>query len=361
MKNLKNLILLCLLALLFVPIAAQTPQLDLMMAMESSDASFRAARKHLSQQNFAGAVAELDKILQKSPNNSDALFLRALAYYNLKKYEQSLADANKIIAAKNSGFDYTKAEAYALRATVYLDRNNRRAAISDAITALATDPRVDQTYRLLKTLLTPEQFAAELSKVIVSTEKSPNAYSQLYAERAYQYYLLKQYDLAAADSVKALQRDRSEKLDAQPIWGFLDNHYKDKPDLYVAELTKIIDYRYSNPLQALARRAYIYFDQSKFDLTIADATNAIRRLNAAQLQGREGASFHSLRAHAYAHSGKTDLALADLNKVLATKFYQAADYDLRAQIYCYAGKKVEAKADEKKIAELGSKPSRPCQ
>lgn len=330
---------------------------------DNHNALMRAASEHMKNKNYDGAIVELNKILQTKPNNLNALYHRAVSNYHLNRFEQSLADLDKIIAG-NVQFEYYSGRSYGLRAEIHFKQKNRAAAISDAATAIKLTPEETLGYSVLKAILTPEQYAAELSKLIALKEKQgAGLYPLPYSERALFYITRNQSDLAAPDAVKALMFDQKNALGGPTrgtLWIFLDEYYRDKPDLYVPELTKIINSPLSEPLDALTRRARVYFQQKKFDLTIADMTKAVSLLNAAQLQDLEGAGFHSLRARAYAEIGKPDLALADLKKVFATKYYQAVDYDLRARIYCQTGRKAEAKADEKMVAEFGGTVANPC-
>lgn len=207
--------------------------------------------------------------------------------------------------------------------------------------------------------LSPESYLTELTKAIKDFENNIfNNNAQLYLRRAYYYFSHGKHDLAASDTVEALKQSYDKNEGA---WSFLDSYYKNKPELYVAELTKIISYRYNDPTEALVRRATIFFNQKKFDLAIADSDTAISKAKITQVKDDLGAVIYRLRAYSYANTNRLDQAIADLNLVLGSKFFNLNDYNDRAQMYCLTGKKAEAKADEKKAIELGGKVSKPCQ
>lgn len=363
MHNFKILILACALALPFAAVKAQSTKsetremVEALSQMDARSVERRTVQEQLSKKNYDGAITELNKILQRSPKDNEALLFRGLAYYYQKKYDQALSDLNKITA----GSDYTvNGRRHALRAQIYLDTGNRNAALTEAITGIAADPTVAESYGVLEKLLTPEQYLGELSKALMSEEKLVSAHYQLYVRRAFHYITRKQYDLAVPDVVNALKRG-SDTTFTPYAWSFLDYHFQGKSDAYIAELSKVIKDSYSNLTEALGRRAGLYLEQKKTDLAIADTTRAINRVNVTEIKDVTTARLYTIRAYSYANTQKYDLAITDLNKLLASKFYQPGDLDVRAQIYCLTGKKAEAREDEKKVVALGGKVSKPCQ
>lgn len=357
MNNFNKLLMMCLLTLLCVTVGAQTWELDAMSAGDAYRVGMNAAKAQFDKKNYDGAIAELNKVLQKSPNDYDALFFRALSFYNLKRTDQALIDLTKVTAADNSD-KQLRGSGYALRAVIYMEKGETARAAADGISAIRTNPGASEAYRVLEKTLTPESYLAEMTKAIKDFENDIfNNNAQLYLARAYYYFSRGKLDLAAPDTVEALKQLYENNEGA---WSFLDSYYKDKPELYAAELTKIINYRYNDPTEALVRRANIFFNQNKFDLAIADSSAAISKAKITQVKDNLGAAIYRIRAYSYANTNRLEQAVADLNLVLASNFYNWGDFDGRAQMHCLTGKKAEAKADEKKVVELGGKVSKPC-
>lgn len=354
-------ILLCILALSTSTTLAQGTKSDTdyilqgMAAMDAANVRARTIEGHFKNKNYDAAILELNKMLQTCPADRQALLFRGLAYFHKKQYDLALADLNKI---KPNPLDRSTGRMHALKAKIYQEKGTRDAAVTEAILGINADPWVDESYAVLESLLTKEQYIAELSKVIASKERNISSHYPLYARRGGYYADAKMYDLAVPDIVNALKRKDDGDF-AQKAWSFLDFYFNGKPDAYIVQLSTIIKDSTGIPADALARRAVFYFDQKKFDLAVADMNRAINART--QVDGVEVARLFRLRGYSYASWLKYDLALIDLNRIIASKFYQSSDLDLRSQIYCLTGKKAEAKEDEKKVLALGGKVSKPCQ
>lgn len=198
----------CLLVLVPVAFRAQTTKSDTqyiiqgMLEMGEDNIRARAIEGHFKNKNYDAAILELNKILQARPSDSQALLFRGLAYFYKKQYDLALADLNRI---KPNPLDRSTGRMYALKAKIYQDKGNRDAAVSEAILGINADPWVDESYAVLESLLTKEQYIAELSKVIASKERYISSHYPLYARRGGYYADAKMYDLAVPDIVNALK------------------------------------------------------------------------------------------------------------------------------------------------------------
>ena len=115
-------------------------------------------------------------------------------------------------------------------------------------------------------------------------------------------------------------------------------------DLAIAESTRAVEL---DPTLALAfiNRGHAYIEQGELDLALADLTNAI------ELDPTLKSAFHN-RGIAYLQQGKLDLAVADLTKAIELQPDVAFAYPDRAQALFEQGDDTAALADAEKAIEL---------
>ncbi len=90
----------------------------------------------------AGAVEAFNKSLKFNPNNPETLYRRANANYDLKKYQESIADYSQAIALDPNYF-----QAYFNRGLARYDFNDKRGALEDYTKVLSLKPNdVDAYY-----------------------------------------------------------------------------------------------------------------------------------------------------------------------------------------------------------------------
>jgi len=81
--------------------------------------------------DYQGAIADLTQAIQLSPNNAEAYYLRANAYYQLENYQGAIADFNQAIKL-NPDF----AIAYYNRGLARRNLGNYQGAIADFTQAI---------------------------------------------------------------------------------------------------------------------------------------------------------------------------------------------------------------------------------
>lgn len=121
MNNFKIFLIICWLILSYVMVGAQTRELEMMAAEDAYKVRMNSAKEQFDKKNYDGAIIELNKVLQTSPNNYQALFFRALSYFHQKKYDQAVSDLGKVTADSNSDRKL-RGSGYALRAVIYRKR-----------------------------------------------------------------------------------------------------------------------------------------------------------------------------------------------------------------------------------------------
>jgi tetratricopeptide (TPR) repeat protein len=98
--------------------------------LESDYYGLQIGKSKINQGDFATAVKELTATLKIDPNNYDIYNMRAIAYSELKKYPEAIADFTKCIELKPGS------EAYFNRASAKFTQNDFKGALADLNAAL---------------------------------------------------------------------------------------------------------------------------------------------------------------------------------------------------------------------------------
>ena len=85
-----------------------------------------SARIKVEKGDYQGAIADLTQALQLNPNNLEAYYLRANAYYHLENYQGAIADFTQAITLNP---DYVGA--YTGRGIAYLNLGDKPKALED--------------------------------------------------------------------------------------------------------------------------------------------------------------------------------------------------------------------------------------
>lgn len=86
----------------------------------------RAMIRSHSQEDFQGAIADFNKVIQLDPNRAEAYNYRGTSYFWLKDYQKAMADYNQAIRLAPN-----LALAYYNRAYVRLEMGDKQGAIAD--------------------------------------------------------------------------------------------------------------------------------------------------------------------------------------------------------------------------------------
>lgn len=319
---------------------------------------------------------EADKI---NSELSELFMDRSHARFDLKQYDQSLADASKAMelgttsarayyrrGAANAALgrpdiallDFDKAirlspkyaEAYVERGAIYAEKKQTTEALKDFSAAIEYAPNWNMGYWKRGTLRLHqrdfEAAAKDFSKVIEILPKWPGAFGT----RGNANFFQSKFAEAASDLATYFELGGTE-VAYYSLLG-ISQHETGKHELAISNLGKAIK---ENPKDAdLYRlRGISFFKLQKMDLSITDLTNSIT------LDSKPTDSLY-FRAKIYFIQDKLPQALADINKALTFE-PSAAHFEIRAAIHCAAGRKPLAKTDERKIIALGGKVAEPCQ
>ena len=128
-------------------------------------AYFTRSIAYYELRNYNQVVADMNKAIQINPNIAQAYWIRGSSYRMLNKYNQAIADMNKAIQI-NPNF----AEAYNERGNVYVILKNFSQAVTDLNKAIQLNPNLADAYRnrgIVHTLLgNHHQAMADLNRAI---------------------------------------------------------------------------------------------------------------------------------------------------------------------------------------------------
>ncbi len=317
------------------------------------------ASSHLKKKNYSEALREINSVLSADPGDIDALLMRASAYHDLKRYDLALADINRCLTNKYAHL--RKAEALHLRASVHLARNNKRQAVEDLKGAITHKIDYLPPYQLLMQQVSPSEFIAIVSEVSGKSAGKRDQWVPL-SFLAFAYERKGEPMVAVARAMSALR----VKDDIPEVHELLRKYVEKDPQRYVGELTSIINANLTSksvyasvPRMSLRQRADVYARTGKFELALGDM-DRILKIFQTGIKTEEHASHVRFRAHLLAATNKMDEALATINSVIQSGFLLGEAHGFRAEIYCRTGKKAEAKADERKTISLGGKVLKPC-
>jgi tetratricopeptide (TPR) repeat protein len=110
-------------------------------AFAQSDAALDAARKKLEARNFAGAKADLTKIIESNPRNKNAFSLRGQVRMELRDYYGAIGDFNFALE-----IDSTFAEALNFRGESKINLGDDEGAILDLDKAIKFSPKYTDAY-----------------------------------------------------------------------------------------------------------------------------------------------------------------------------------------------------------------------
>lgn len=264
---------------------------------------YNMAYRAMAKGDYRSSIELMSVLVEYDYKDFDALFIRAVAKYNMNDLygaERDLTNAIKY----NNGY----AQAYQYRAIVRAMRGNYNAALNDFKMAIKQRPDFTEVfYSRGVTLFLNQQFDEAIADFTHCLKLNPDM-MDAYINRGASYLLIKDTTAALNDYNSAL------KLDFR------------NSDIYV-------------------RRAMIYSQQKKYDLAYNDFNSAIM--------------FDTLSANAYfsraitnAQTNKYQDAVNDFSKVLAIDPRNSLTYFNRAILYYQIGDYNNALSDYDKVVEI---------
>lgn len=309
-----------------------------------------------------------------SPKSSLDYYARALAYGNLGKTDDALADYSKAIEL-NSRF----VRAYAKRGAIYDNKNQPDLALADFNRSIELNPQYSYPYfRRGNIYYNTQRYDQAIADYTKAIQYDPT-YTYAYINRGVMYKVQGKYDLAMSDYAKAIELDPkdpdtynnrgnvyfmqqdydrafddySKAIELNPKWAksymLRGNTYtrKGQVELAVKDHTKAIelDPKYSD---AYAERGHIFYNNKMYDEALKDY-NKVTQLSPNYSYGYlwVGVSYHEKQ--------QFNLAITNYNKAIELDPKNMYAFTNRADAYESTGKSKLATADRKTYVSLGGK------
>ena len=161
-----------------------------------------ASRKY-DREDYPGAIRDYSSLLELQPDFIEIYVQRAMAYYQIDRFEAAIADLDIFI----SNTSENPAGAYALRAICKLLTNNNYGALTDFNSQITLQPNAADAYfgrgRAKSALGDHRGAVTDFSKAL---EISPNAL-MTHFHRAMSYYNLNENDKALKDCNRCIEID----------------------------------------------------------------------------------------------------------------------------------------------------------
>ncbi|MBV9541430.1 MAG: tetratricopeptide repeat protein, partial [Alphaproteobacteria bacterium] len=255
---------------------------------------------HLSN-NFAPAIADLSKVIDRYPTYAPAYRLRGLAYAAIRDFDKAVADDTAAIS-----LDPENGDAYFNRGLARAAQGSHVEAVTDFNAVLARDPKDEDalTNRALsRQALGDDKGAIEDFSGALAIR--PDAAS--YNNRGISLERLHNTDAALADYRAAMTADPGDADALQNLSRLLEE--QDKPAEAVTVFTRFLASHPDN-VTALGGRGYAYFLLEDWAKCVADETAVIA------LHPNDHAAYF-LRGLAAQQFGDYDVALASFDKAVS--------------------------------------------
>jgi serine/threonine protein kinase/tetratricopeptide (TPR) repeat protein len=335
------------------PDPAPTPEGPPGLTLSEAQRLFRQGEEALQQNDYDRALARFTEVLRKEPGHVKALYLRGRLQDARGAFDQALADFNEALR-----LDANNAEAYLARARTQYHKNDQDEAIRDATEALRLRPGLAQAY-LVRHLAyhrkgQDDQAHDEEANALRLFDQDPApaapALAVDYAERAWFYLGVDQYDKARADAEEALRRDPN-CASAYSCQAALYARQGQRDKELAAYRTALREFK---PVTALD-----YAKRAEFAAALEDYDEAVRAGTQAVQFDPQRAEGYESRAGAYNWKGQRSNALADYARAARLKNPRhARDYLDRANLYRSAEKYGMVIADTDHALELAPKLAR---
>lgn len=168
----------------------------------------KRAQREAQKGDYATAIQILNQLIAYEPCSANNFVNRGLMHYNLKHYDQALADYNQAIA-----LDPELDKAYSNRANLHATHENWMDAIDDYDEAVDLNP-LNIRARLNQAITLREMgaYTEALTCLDIAMFFRPQS-ATLYAERGRTYQLLGQWNRAIADYNSARQLAATQRSD----------------------------------------------------------------------------------------------------------------------------------------------------
>jgi tetratricopeptide (TPR) repeat protein len=310
-------------------------------------------------------------VIRKFPDAEIAYNSRGGAYLLAKKYDEALADLNKVIQFKPDN-----AEALNIRAVIYTNKKRMQEALNDLNRAIVSDPGYADAYNNRGLLLMDlSRYGEALNEFNRAIQLRPT-YAEAYYNRGLLFMTEKKYEQALKDYDKAIQL-RPGYTEAIINRGMISNS-ETSSEKDLIDYNKAIEADPKNP-QLYYSRGIVLTNLSKNTGAISDfnrsielkADNAIAYVKRGDVFLKEKDTSRALNdyskaiqlapqlAEGYIGRGnisrdrnKSDLALADYNKAIALDAASVNSYFNRAILFIKEKNFEQVISDFSKVLEL---------
>jgi tetratricopeptide (TPR) repeat protein len=267
--------------------------------------------------NYSQAIADFNELISRNPNNSDAYVRRGFCFAKLKEYEKAIADYNQAIF-----FNPDDLVAFKFRRIAYRELTYRK-QIADYSHLINLNPNDHRAYNrrgsAYRNSREYEKAIADYTQAITLNPRFITAYNN----RGLAYSHLKDYDRAIADYTQAITLN-PRFITAYNNRGLAYSHLKDY-DRAIADYTQAITL---NPrfVTAYNNRGLAYSHLKDYDRAIADYTQAITiNPSFANAYHNRGVAYMKLRAY--------NQAFEDYNQALTLNPYFTMGYYNRGNLH----------------------------
>ncbi len=281
------------------------------------------------------AITDYKKGLKLSPDDTQMRFNLAVAQVKVKDLDASERTLDSLLR-----YNPKHAEAYALRASVALERGDTTLALQRVARALKIDPKMSMPYRLEASVFAERGAWYDAIRALTQAIQIDTESSELYSNRAILYYQVNKIKDALQDYSRAIELDPKNKVSLNNR-AILRQQLGEKR-LALEDWTKLLVLEPQNMI-ARYNRATLYIDLGQELKTALNDLNLIlesypsfvdgfiqRALLKNSLGDKRGASndyFHANYLVSNQQAGKNALSQAKANQKRRTKEAHDASID----------------------------------
>jgi len=332
---------------------------------------FFSVSAYLRNNVWKNGITLWTDVIRKFPDAEIAYNSRGGAYLLAKKYDEALADLNKVIQFKPDN-----AEALNIRAVIYSNKKRMQEALNDLNKAIMSDPDYADAYNNRGLLLMDlARYGEALNEFNRAIQLRPS-YAEAFYNRGLLFMTEKKYEQALKDYDKALELkpgyaeaiinrgmiSNSETSSEKDLIDYNKAIEADpkNPLLYYSRgivLTSLNKNReaisdFNRSIELKADNAIAYVKRGDVFLKEKDTSSALNDYSKAIQLAPQLAEGYIGRGNISRDRNKSDLALADYNKAIALDAASANSYFNRAILFIKEKNFEQVISDFSKVLEL---------
>lgn len=261
------------------------------------------ARVYAVLKDYDQSVADLEKALERNPQNSGALYLRAAVHIQRGDLPSALADASRLV-------ELEPREGLLLRARIHRQQKDYEKAAADLTEAIAADPAYQAAYEYrYQVYLDMNDFEKALADAERIAEISP---SRGMVFKGDVYAKQKNYDASIEAYTKAIESD-PENATAYNNRGYHRALARRDLDKAAEDAATAIALAGEEPAY-VDTRGYVAYLQGKYKAALRDFDAAIEAVEEEGIDPEFAAEIYFHRALVYRKLGEDKLAESDFAK-----------------------------------------------